>query len=375
MSQAQVFVFIGASGSGKDELARQVCARNKMFEFPKKPSSREVRSDDTNVVHREKIDFRENEDELGYIMNGHTYVALVSQIKKRIEAGYSQILIASSNTALARLRIIFANLRVIFIHRDLSRDQLREILIERGLQENTLEHGLLQRTITRELLYNLVAGGLINPDHVIINDTIENMVAQFDRIVVASRQTARFNTDGPKVHIIVTGTGRNKKFALQALQSIPGGHRSIIPKYLLRERRSTDGPETMFTGEIPVHCIRFSFFGNDYGVDAADAARVASEQGIGFVTVSDLKAAYKLAFELQQGYGLESRLIYMHQPEVDLRDYPQEQWEDRRRHAASLLETYQQQFVAWRELHVILAESREVVCSYFQRMLNEVQFV
>lgn len=374
MSKARLYVLIGASGVGKNELAIQACSRHERFEICKKDSTRPSRVDDTDVEHVPEVDFRSNDETLGYIMNGHTYVVRTGHIKRRLDEGFSQILITSSFTALARLRIIFPDMRVMFVHRDLTEDQLREIMLVRGLRGPDLEMALLKRKIARNVLYNQVAGAMMNPDHVIINTTIESANEQFDNIVavadsgVLSVGSARAKV--PTVNIIITGTGRLKKFGLQAIQTIPGGHQTIIPKYLMREKRPKDGPEARFTGEIPPRCISYTFFGNEYGVDPVEAARVARDHGVGFITISDLHATLELAWQLQ-GMDVQPRVIYQHQPALELADYPPEEHDERREHAEDLLDYYRRRLVTRLDLTVILSESKGVVCTYFQRLLNE----
>jgi len=262
---------------------------------------------------------------------------------------------------------------VVFIHRDMTTEDLRCIFMgpNRGLTGEDLERSLAARQTARSVLYNHVAAGVIEADHIIINDTIANATQQFLSIAdCTSRQdiaTPDQSVHVPALSIIVAGTGVAKDHAIRMIETIPGGSRFIIPKYVTRARRADDGPETITTDRIPGQCHTYRFFGNEYGVDPATVRATLEQFGFGVVTISNIERA-RIVERMVQQWGMEAHLVYLHQRMPELGGYDPEEARLRTEHWAALLRLYQTELVALPRLPVILAEDLDVLCAFMQRL-------
>jgi guanylate kinase len=372
--ETNLYAFIGPSGSGKSATGRALENR-----FPGKyhrvikGTDRLLWPGDDDVVNQTVIDLRNNKRYLSYKTNGGvTYLIDVLEIAQGLRDGVSQIVIVNNAMAIQVLGSIFPNLKTIFFDRRMDNHVLREILSHRGSDGESLDRILLQRITARNILYSQIASGIIKADHIILNTTVEVSVDQFLRIDAANNRDSGLDSarSGSVLYIIMSGTGPAKDQFMRMIESVPEGGKFIIPKYLTRKRRQEDGIETINVVKIPTDCLKYSFFGNDYGACLKQTQRVLEASGLGFVTVSDIGVAKDLA-KIVGDWGVRVQMVYLHQPMPGFSKYTDGERKLRRKHFEELIRLYQEDLVSQLGFPVVLSENDDVLCAFVQRMCME----
>lgn len=371
--KARLYVFIGPSGAGKSSVARAavgVCPQE--FARVVKKTTRDLREDDDDVQQVQSVDLRGNEKYVAYLTNGGvTYLIDLEEVKNKLDQGISQIVIVNNPMTIKILERILGNaVRVIFVHRDLNNDDLRSILVNRGLSETKAQIEVAKRMNIRTALYHQLASGVLRVDHVIINTTIQESIQQFFRLHSSTKEAENSGGNTPILNIIVAGSGSGKDTLLRLVESIPGGSRFIVPKYLTREKKGNDGCETVHVSQIPAGCLSYHFFGNEYGVNPKEVVKKVRQTGLGFVTVANIPVARVLGDKVKE-VGMRARIVYLHQAKPDLSSYKPAEACQRLEHLWQVFQLYREELIEEPGLSVVLAENDDVLCAYAQRMCME----
>jgi len=369
--KGRLYILIGPSGAGKSSIMRAMVEKHSQFQKVVKKTTREMRIDDDDVTHIADADLRGNSQYVAYLTNGGvTYLIDLVEVRARLSKGISQIVIVNNPMTIKILEKMLDkdDVRVIFIHREISRDDMRAIFANRGMSDGQSMLEIEKRMNIRTVLYHQLASGVLRVDHVLINSSIQDCVAQFEMIHTST--ILEDSSNRPLLNIVVAGTGAGKDKLLRLFESIPDGGRFIIPKYLTRERKGDDGCETRHVEQIPGRCLVYKFFGNQYGVDFALIKSVLENCGLGFITISSIPTARALK-RLVKSWGMRVRIVYLHQGSPDLNFYSEEDARLRREHSQQLFQLYQYELIQEPGLSVILAENDDILCAYAQRMCME----
>lgn len=362
-----LYILIGPSGAGKTTIGNWMArVFNNQFFLVVKRASREARPDDVDILGNQVIDIRGNDDQVGYTGNGGAfYLVNEVHIAEQLAAGRSAILVMNDPVIIDYLRRRFASVVVVFIHREMSEDMLREICRQRGLEGDALTQAVIARLLAAEALYRDLASGILRPDAVILNTEEGDLgwaYQQFVKIAYNKLQTVRKGV--PTLYIVLAGTGSMKDHALRCLELFPRGRRLIVPKYVSRELREDDGAETLPWSERPPErqLLRYAPFGGNryYAVDPQRALEILEREGVAFVTISDGFVAERLQYIVREA-GMEARLVYLYQPVKTrvLDHFSRDEQKAREKHDRALLNLYQEQLIT--EGEVIIAKSVDML--------------
>lgn len=368
---ARLYVFIAPSGAGKSTAAREIVEKFSDFVRPVKKTTRELRVDDDDVENTDKVDLRGNSQYVAYLTNGGvTYLIDLKEVRARLKQGISQILIVNNPMTIKILEKILGKkyVRVIFIHRKISRGDMRAICATRGMEDYQISMEVEKRMSIRTVLYHQLASGVLRVDHVLINTSITDCVAQFE--MIHTSEVAEDSSNSPLLNIVVAGTGTGKDKLLRLFESIPNGGQFIIPKYLTREIKNDDGCETIHVRKVPEQCLSYEFFRHQYGVDPVTVRERLEKNGLGFITISSVEVARALK-DLAKTWGMRVRIVYLHQDSPDFSVYSANDARLRREHSEQLLQLYREELIEEPGLSVILAVNDDILCTYAQSMCME----
>lgn len=369
--KGRLYILIGPSGAGKSSIMRAMVEKHSQFQKVVKKTTREMRVDDDDVTHIADADLRGNSQYVAYLTNGGvTYLIDLIEVKARLNQGISQIVIVNNPMTIKIFEKMLGkdDVRVIYIHREISRKDMKTIFANRGMSDGQSTFEIEKRMNIRTVLYHQLASGVLRVDHVLINSNIQDCVAQFEMIHTST--ILEDSSNRPLLNIVVAGTGAGKDKLLRLFESIPDGGRFIIPKYLTRERKGDDGCETIHVGSVPEHCLSYEFFGHQYGVDPAIVKEKLEKNGLGFMTISSVPVARALK-RLVKMWNMRVRIVYLHQGSPDLSVYSEDDARLRREHSQQLFQLYQEELIQEPGLSVILAENDDILCAYAQRMCME----
>lgn len=385
--RGMLYLLAGASGSGKSTVAQAVAAADSRLVVLQKGTTRPDRPGEEHPDNRHDPrlkDLRGNNEFLAYCANQELYGVELLKVNAALVAGKSVVMVVNNHLTIDLLRAAFpGRVAVVFLHRDLSLDDVRRIVRERALRgastptpgvefEMKIETESLARWGTRETLYDQLTTGRFTPDFVVINDSVANATRQFQLIVERGRLRTRRKKNRPVLHLILAGTGRDKDTVLRMVETVPGGARYLVPKYTTRPQRNDDGAEMICVDKIPSDCLPYSFFDLEYGVDVEAVKSQIARERVGFLTVAHVPTARAIKAAVE-AVGYSVQLWYLHQSAPSLERYPEREHAARAEHYRELLRLYQQEFVTGREDNgVILPMNGETsLSSWVQTRLLE----
>ncbi len=212
----RLFIFVGPSGAGKSTIAEG----SGLYVEPKRSTRPGRNYEEFDVISEMSCDLRDNDTFVGYTNNGgHIYMFDLVAVRQRLDSGKDVVIITSEPQTIRYLKEELANVCVVFVHRSMTRERIRQICRERGTNPDKVESDVEQRYAGLITLYNDLATGVLRPDHVILNteEDVAPAVAQFQRIISHRRAASRSvaapmgeEIDGGTLFIIMAGTGAFK---------------------------------------------------------------------------------------------------------------------------------------------------------------------
>jgi len=380
-SQATLYLLLGASGAGKSTMASAM-VENGVCMFQKKTTrqTRKVDEYQDNEHDARLNDLRGNETFLVYHNNHEAYGIDLPELRRMLAERKNVVMVANNHLMIGILKkMLGCEVKTILIHRDYSQADLESIIRSRRQNdagnEAEIQRELMTRWSAREILYDQINSGLLQPDFIVINDEIDAAKDQMCLIIGQPGHQATLGGKAPKLHLILAGTGDNKEILLRMTETIPGGRRFLVPKFTDRPKRSNDGAEIQCVEVLPDGVMSYSFFGVNYGICAEAVKAQVVKAGAGFLTVSHIPTAQRLMSEMQSA-GIEVKLWYLHQPMPDLSGYPQVERDARLEHYRGLLALYQHEFLVRPDCGVILPISgASSLSSWIQQRLLEANVI
>jgi len=164
-SSVKIFLIVGATYSGKDELvmAMQLMEKGRILNY-KKATTREVRPKDKGELrHLEKIP---KEFSILYEKNNHKYAISPDELWDGLSKGNIYLLVVSDQESIEMLISIFGDIcTTLFLHANLNEEEMREMLVEEGVNDEEIE----KRINVVQELFNLYVKKTELFNHVLLN--------------------------------------------------------------------------------------------------------------------------------------------------------------------------------------------------------------
>lgn len=275
----RLFIISGSAGSGKSLLLKTIQSQS-IFPAATAPkySTRPERVnefDDTKHVNQ----INDEEYTFVYPLQTHVYGIKAEEITALLAQGYNVFVALSDLRVVEEVKRYFGSLAVsLYIYRNLSSRQLRQILDEREKRRNPAEPKPI--TFTKEgksrinrlyLMQRQYVENITLFDHAILNtgepedllDQVRNIIVGYDAGLI------RRGMKGPVIFLIAAASGSGKRTLMSAMYNF--GRRSIyvIEKATTRLLHPDDGQEIYHVDKIDgtTFDINYVFHETEYGIE------------------------------------------------------------------------------------------------------------
>lgn len=164
-STARVFIVVGGSYSGKDELVNAMKIMDpKRVDSYRKQTDRPKRASDNNELHHVKTIY--SNFDIIYEKNGFSYGISSKELWQLLSKGKVLLLIVSDYECIELLKKMFGGTcAVLFLHADFDYDEIKEEMISEGLKNDEIKKRLMGIEEIKQLYINRM--GIFN--HVLLN--------------------------------------------------------------------------------------------------------------------------------------------------------------------------------------------------------------